>query len=118
MDQVAASIRAVTEETAKVKALVDEVHLSSQEQSRGIEQIGKAIAQMEQVTQRTAASAEESAAASKELIAQADTVRTVVDQLLAMVGGQQQQVAATIRKNSLTPPPLTASLRKDSFDLD
>ncbi len=53
VDQVATAIRAITEESAKVKTLVDEVNLGSQEQARGIEQIGKAITQMEQVTQKT-----------------------------------------------------------------
>jgi methyl-accepting chemotaxis protein len=47
-----------------VKVLVDEVDVGSQEQSRGIEQIVSAVTQMETVTQRSAASAEESAAAS------------------------------------------------------
>ncbi|MGD0580013.1 MAG: methyl-accepting chemotaxis protein, partial [Bryobacteraceae bacterium] len=61
VDQVATAIRAITEESGKVKTLVDEVNLGSQEQARGIEQIGKAITQMEQVTQKTAANAEESA---------------------------------------------------------
>ena len=41
VDQVTASIRNITGESAKVKTLVDEVNLGSQEQSRGIEQIGK-----------------------------------------------------------------------------
>ncbi len=49
---MAVAIRAITEEAGKVKTLVDEVNLGSQEQARGIEQIGKAIAQMEQVTQK------------------------------------------------------------------
>jgi methyl-accepting chemotaxis protein/methyl-accepting chemotaxis protein-1 (serine sensor receptor) len=62
VDRVAAAIRSITEESAKVKTLVDEVSLGSREQASGIEQIGKAIAQMEQVTQRTAANAEEGAA--------------------------------------------------------
>ena len=35
----------------KVKTLVDEVSLGSQEQARGIEQISKALTQMDQVTQ-------------------------------------------------------------------
>ncbi len=87
VDQVAASIRAVTEEAGRIKMLVDEVSLSSQEQARGIDQIGKAITQMEQVTQRNAASAEESAAAAEELNAQSETMRGVVERLTAMVGG-------------------------------
>ena len=87
VDQVATAIRAITEEAGKVKTLVDEVNLGSQEQARGIEQIGKAIAQMEQVTQKTAANAEESASAAEELNAQSMTLKNVVERLTAMVGG-------------------------------
>ncbi len=87
VNQVAAAIRAITEESAKVKTLVDEVNLGSQEQARGIEQIGKAITQMDQVTQKTAANAEESAAAAEELTAQSEALREIVARLTAMAGG-------------------------------
>lgn len=87
VDQVASAIRAITEEAVRVKALVDEVNLGSQEQARGIEQIGKAIAQMNQVTQSTASSAEESASSAEELNAQSDTLKDIVERLTAMVGG-------------------------------
>jgi methyl-accepting chemotaxis protein len=87
VDQVTAAIRAITAESAKVKTLVDEVNLGSDEQARGIEQIGKAITQMEQVTQKTAASAEECASAAEELDAQSETLKDIVGQLTAMVGG-------------------------------
>lgn len=87
VDQVAVAIRAITAESAKVKTLVDEVNVGSQEQARGIQEISKAIAQMEQVTQSTAANAEESASASEELMAQSEAVRAVVQRLSAMVGG-------------------------------
>ena len=90
VDHVAVAIRGITEESAKVKTLVDEVSLGSQEQTRGIEQIAKALTQMEQVTQQSAANAEESAAAAEELTAQASTLMEVVHQLSAMVGGMQQ----------------------------
>jgi methyl-accepting chemotaxis protein len=87
VDQVATAIRAITEEADKMKTLVDEVNLGSQEQARGIEQIGKAITQMEQVTQKTAANAEESASAAEELNAQSETLKDIVERLTAMVGG-------------------------------
>lgn len=41
-------MRAITRNTNRVKSLVDEVTQGSQEQVRGIEQIGMAISQMEQ----------------------------------------------------------------------
>ena len=61
VDEVAGAIGAIGEESAKVKVIIDEVSVGSQEQSRGISQIGKAITQMERTTQDAAATAEESA---------------------------------------------------------
>jgi methyl-accepting chemotaxis protein len=90
LGEVAASIQAITEGAGKVKTLVDEVDASSREQAQGIDQISKAIAQMDQVTQRTAANAEESASASEELNAQSQTLLSVVDRLQAMVGGDSR----------------------------
>jgi len=84
--EVATAIRVITEESEKVKTLVDAVNLASGEQTKGIEQIGTAVTQMEQVTQTAAASAEESAAAAEELTAQSAALRSLIEQLTAMVG--------------------------------
>jgi methyl-accepting chemotaxis protein/methyl-accepting chemotaxis protein-1 (serine sensor receptor) len=86
LEHVAEVIRAITESAAQVKTLVDEVNLGSQEQTRGIEQISKAIAQMDRVTQATAASAEESASASEQMSAQAEALQSVAGELRALVG--------------------------------
>ena len=86
VDQVAIAIRAITGEAAKVRILVDEVNLGSGEQARGIEQISKTIAQMQQVTQQTAASAEESASAAVELDAQSGALKDIMDRLTELVG--------------------------------
>jgi methyl-accepting chemotaxis protein/methyl-accepting chemotaxis protein-1 (serine sensor receptor) len=86
VDQVVTAIRAITEASDRVKTLVDEVNVGGQEQATGIEQIGKAIIQMERVTQQTAANAEESASAAEELNAQSETVKALVARLTAMVG--------------------------------
>ena len=87
LDHVAQAVRSITESATTAKTLVDEVSLGSEEQSRGIEQVAKAILQMETVTQTTAANAEESASASQELSAQSDTLRAIVSRLQSMVGG-------------------------------
>jgi hypothetical protein len=55
--------------------------------------VSKAIAQMQQVTQQTAAHAEESAAASAELHAQSETLRRIVGRLAAMVTGSESSNA-------------------------
>ena len=99
LGQVAGSIQAITDGAGKVKTLVDEVEASSKEQAQGIEQISKAIAQMDTVTQRTAANAEESASASEELNAQSQALMAVVDQLQTLVGAGSAQ-AAVMRKPS------------------
>jgi len=88
LQHVAEAIRAITASAAQVRLLVDEVSLDSQEQQRGIGQIGKAIAQVGQVTQSAAASAEEGASASEELSAQAQVLHDTVLQLGELVGGK------------------------------
>jgi methyl-accepting chemotaxis protein len=87
LEQVAKVIQAITESAAKVKTLVDEVNLGSQEQARGIEQISKSIAEMDQVTQANAASAEQSASASEEMSAQAEALQNIAQELRRLVGG-------------------------------
>jgi len=86
LDQMAGDVRAMTESATQVKSLVDEVNMGSQEQARGMEQISRAVMQMEQVTQRTAASAEESASAGSDLNSHANALRTLVHEMREMVG--------------------------------
>ncbi|MGA2589604.1 MAG: hypothetical protein ABSH32_06795 [Bryobacteraceae bacterium] len=52
-----------------------------------IEQIGTALEQMDQVTQRTAANAEQGAATAQELNAESQSLMDVVGRLGAMLGG-------------------------------
>ena len=91
VDQVVAAITDIIGEAGKVKTLVDEVNLGSEEQARGIEQMAGAITQMERVTQTTAANAEESAAAAEQLTAQSATLNDIVDRLTAMAGGDRDR---------------------------
>ena len=86
LDQMAGDVRAMTESATQVKSLVDEVNMGSQEQARGMDQISRAVMQMEQVTQRTAASAEESASAGADLNSHANALRTLVHEMREMVG--------------------------------
>jgi len=56
------AFQAVTDRSAKVVRLVAEVAAASQEQSQGVDQLNSAMAEMNDVTQQNAASAEELAA--------------------------------------------------------
>jgi methyl-accepting chemotaxis protein len=67
--------------------LVNEISAASQEQAQGIEQINTAVVEMDKVTQQNAANAEESASASEELSAQAESMNELVGELVTMVGG-------------------------------
>jgi len=86
VDQVTGAIRSMTADSGKVKDLMDEMNMGSQEQTRGIAEVTKAITQMQQVTQQTAACAEEGAAAAEELSAQSQALKDIVDTLTDMVG--------------------------------
>lgn len=72
----------------KVSQLVQEIAAASQEQAQGVEQIAQAVAQMDKVVQSTAASTEESASASEELQAQAQAMKEIVGELVALVEGK------------------------------
>jgi len=77
----------VAESALKVGQLVAEINAASNEQAQGVDQINKAVAEMDKVTQSNASNAEESAAASEEMNAQAEQMKAVVRDLIAVVGG-------------------------------
>ena len=84
--QVADAIHKITLEAAKMADLVDEVSQASQEQARGTSQIAGALADMERVTQESAANSEETAAAAASLAAQSNTLKVVVRGLTDLAG--------------------------------
>ena len=86
LEQVAQAIRGITEKASAVKALIDDVHESSAKEARGVSEISKAVAQVEQVTHTTAAAAEQTASAGEELNSQADALRSIVARLEDLVG--------------------------------
>lgn len=88
----------ITNQASKVNDLMNEISAAGQEQAQGIEQVSKAMTQIETVTQQNAASAEESASASEELNAQADSMRKIVQELSELVHGAER-----IRQNNSTP---------------
>jgi methyl-accepting chemotaxis protein len=81
----------VAQSSSKVADLVAEISAASTEQAQGIEQVNKAVSEMDQVVQQNAANAEESASASEEMNAQAEQMKAVVMELVAIVGGADQQ---------------------------
>ena len=86
LQQVADVVGSITEAATKVKVLVDEVNIGSQEQAKGIEEIARSLTEMDKVTQGNAAASEESASASEQMSAQAQSLSQLVDELRIMVG--------------------------------
>ena len=105
VDSVSQSINAVTETAVRVKELVDGIADASRQQSAGVDQVARAVADMEKVTQATAAAAEESAAASEELNAQASMTFHLVQRLATAVVGDS--VVAAARASESDAPAMT-----------
>jgi methyl-accepting chemotaxis protein len=71
VDQSGAALAAIAESVHKVTDIVAEIAAASQEQSAGIDQVNKAVMQMDEVTQQNAALVEEASAAAHEMQEQA-----------------------------------------------
>jgi methyl-accepting chemotaxis protein len=72
----------------KVEDLVREIAAASDEQAQGINQINKAVTQLDRVTQQNAATAEESASAAEEMNAQSVQMKSIVRRLVVIIQGQ------------------------------
>jgi methyl-accepting chemotaxis protein len=101
---VAGSIQEITDGTAKVKRLVTEVSDASRQQTQGLDQVSQALADMERTTQATAATVQQSAAATDQLTAQADRTKRV----LAQFAGEScvdEPVSPELQRRQISPKP-------------
>jgi methyl-accepting chemotaxis protein len=97
-----------------VKRLADDVSVASRQQAAGIEQVSKAIIELEKSTQAIAGTAEEGAAASEELNAHSDTVIGVVGQLEILVGSSSNDGDAATPGSDAMPRPAANGYRRAS----
>jgi hypothetical protein len=88
LDDVAASIHGITEESSKVKSLVDKINVGSSEQTRGIRQIARSVSDMDKLTQASAANAEAGAMVARELTAESESLNEIVRILSNVVEGE------------------------------
>jgi methyl-accepting chemotaxis protein len=105
------AFRENVEVAVKVSQLIDEIASASQEQAQGIAQINGAVSEMDKVTQKSAANAEESAAVSEELTAQASQMKSAIADLAVVIGGSGQGKRAEApgvgSRNQRVRPPQT-----------
>ncbi|HVU15752.1 MAG TPA: methyl-accepting chemotaxis protein [Candidatus Didemnitutus sp.] len=84
--EVAVMLTQIVDQVRRMDTLVGEIATASNEQSQGIQQITKAMSEMDKVTQSNAAGAEESASAAQELSSQSTELRESVEELNAFTG--------------------------------
>jgi methyl-accepting chemotaxis protein len=101
--KVSAGLQEIVTKARRVDELIAGIAAASGEQTQGLQQIDKAVAQIDQVTQTTAASAEESAAAAEELNAQADVLESAVGELLRLAGSARTQDQDAAPRSGVNP---------------
>jgi methyl-accepting chemotaxis protein len=81
------NLGAIVERIRKLDEMIAGIAQASHEQSDGIGQLNNTMAGMDKITQSNAALAQQSAASSDELKAQAEQVQSAVSELMRMVDG-------------------------------
>jgi methyl-accepting chemotaxis protein len=102
---VAEGLQAILAQARAVDAVVRQVADTSRAQGEGLSQVSGAVAQLDQVTQANAASAEQTAAAAEQLSAQSEELEGAARELSALVGlGGQRRSSEPGSPRALTPP--------------
>jgi methyl-accepting chemotaxis protein len=78
VEQAGQTMEEIVQAVKRVTDIMGEISAASSEQSGGIEQVNRAVTQMDEVTQQNAALVEEAAAAAGSLEEQANRLKTVV----------------------------------------
>lgn len=99
-EQVGYSLTEINNESNKVSELLDEITTASQEQEMGINQINKAISQMEQVIQSNAAMAQNSAQSANELNVYSETLENIMGSLNVLINGEKKFKLDTSKSKS------------------
>ena len=106
------------EVTLKVSRIVDEIAAASSEQAQGIDQVNKAVSEIEKIVQQNAASAEECASASEEMTSQAGHMKEFVRELAALVEGGDRQDSRGSARDDQSAEPYDRQLPLDSDEED
>ena len=88
LEETALVVRRILDRVGSVKAAAASVNHSSSAQGEGLSKMAGQLCQIGEVTRRVAASAEEGAAASEEMSAQAETIRQGATELMALIDRQ------------------------------
>ncbi|MBI3794712.1 MAG: hypothetical protein HY280_08290 [Nitrospinae bacterium] len=106
LKKLSENFKEITGSTKKVDSLVGEIASASKGQSDGVEQVNKAVSELDRVTQQNAALAEESAAASEQLNSQAESLYDNVNDLNRLVTGVDHSSEHKIEGGAAATPAL------------
>ena len=106
VEQAGATMEEIVSAVKRVTDIMAEIAAASKEQSAGIEQVNKAIIQMDEVTQQNATLVEEAAAAAESMQGQAEVLMRAVSifKLASDKGGTRTIVAKTATKPVIAHP--------------
>jgi methyl-accepting chemotaxis protein len=108
VNRAGSSLNEIVESIKKVAEIVNDIATASIEQSTGIEQINKALNQMDEVTQQNSALVEENAATAKTLETQAAAMNEQVAFFRIGDENEVQRPAAAVRAVASAPKPAAA----------
>jgi methyl-accepting chemotaxis protein len=115
VDESGSTLEEIVTSVKKVSDIIAEIAAASEEQSSGIDQVNKAVVQLDEVTQQNAALVEQAAAASESMDEQAQGLNTLMGSF--QTGDHEiveTQPAAPARRSparSAVPPARRAPLR-------
>ena len=122
------SLDDILSSTEKVAALINGIAMASDNQAKGVDQIEKAISEMNNVVQTNSANAEEASSASEELSAQASSLKYMVDEFSVFIDGEKagqkgfsenrniyEETTPAPSAKPKTPPQLKASEKHDDL---
>jgi methyl-accepting chemotaxis protein len=89
-------IQSIVPDIQRTAELVQEIAVGSREQTSGVEQIKKALMQLDQVIQQNASAAEELASMAEELTGQADSMRASMSFFKVGVGTGQMETLPVV----------------------
>lgn len=84
----------IVSNVANVTQMANEISTACQEQAQGVQEITRAMNQLDQVTQTNAATSEEAASAAEELSSQSESLRSTVGILVQEVKGASGEAQA------------------------
>ncbi len=105
------SLDIIVEKVRLVDTIIAEIAAASQEQSTGVEELMKAVSEIDRVTQHNAASSEQTAAAAEELSSQSLSLKQSIYELTKVIHGRRSDQSQSfsqkmdVRTANIQPEP-------------